>query len=161
MKLVWILWLSHVLPQPAADSLCLSTTVYLEARDQTLRGQQAVAEVALRRLDSGLWGDSMCQVVTARKQFAPTIVAPGTQLKNDDAWNKALGVALAAQRNWALRLANAKRSCRAPVTLPQAQSRALAGVMPIRWPPSATTRSIACNRCARATRPERAVSRHL
>ncbi|MGY4891009.1 UNVERIFIED_CONTAM: cell wall hydrolase [Xanthomonas axonopodis] len=102
MKLVWILWLSHVLPQPAADSLCLSTTVYLEARDQTLRGQQAVAEVALRRLDSGLWGDSMCQVVTARKQFAPTIVAPGTQLKNDDAWNKALGVALAAQRNWAL-----------------------------------------------------------
>jgi len=71
MKLAWILWLSQLLPQPAADSLCLSTTVYLEARDQTLRGQQAVAEVALRRLDSGLWGDSMCQVVTARKQFAP------------------------------------------------------------------------------------------
>ncbi len=56
MKLAWILWLSQLLPQPAADSLCLSTTVYLEARDQTLRGQQAVAEVALRRLDSGLWG---------------------------------------------------------------------------------------------------------
>lgn len=70
MKLAWILWLSQLLPQPAADSLCLSTTVYLEARDQTLRGQQAVAEVALRRLDSGLWGDSMCKVVTARKQFA-------------------------------------------------------------------------------------------
>ena len=46
MKLAWILWLSQLLPQPAADSLCLSTTVYLEARDQTLRGQQAVAEVA-------------------------------------------------------------------------------------------------------------------
>ena len=39
------------------------------------------AEVALRRLDSGLWGDSMCEVVTARKQFAPTIVAPGTRLR--------------------------------------------------------------------------------
>jgi hypothetical protein len=37
MKLAWILWLSQMLPQPAADSLCLSTTVYLEARDQTLR----------------------------------------------------------------------------------------------------------------------------
>src|SRR6218665_2118059 len=74
MKLAWILWLSQMLPQPAADSLCLSTTVYLEARDQTLRGQQAVAEVALRRLDSGLWGDSMCQVVTARKQFAPSLL---------------------------------------------------------------------------------------
>ena len=93
MKLAWILWLSQMLPQPAADSLCLSTTVYLEARDQTLRGQQAVAEVALRRLDSGLWGDSMCQVVTARKQFAPTLVAPGTQLRNNDAWAEAVDVA--------------------------------------------------------------------
>ncbi|EGD06756.1 Cell Wall Hydrolase, partial [Xanthomonas vesicatoria ATCC 35937] len=97
MKMIWIFWLAQLMPQPAADSLCLSTTVYLEARDQTLRGQQAVAEVALRRLDSGLWGNSMCEVVTARKQFAPTIVSPGTQLKNDDAWNKALGVALAAE----------------------------------------------------------------
>ena len=55
MKLAWILWLSQVLPQPAADSLCLSTTVYLEARDQSARGQQAVAEVALRRRAGGYW----------------------------------------------------------------------------------------------------------
>ena len=102
MKRAWILWLSQLLPQPAADSLCLSTTVYLEARDQTVRGQQAVAEVALRRRDSGLWGDSMCQVVTARKQFAPTIVAPGTQLANDAAWREAMTVAFDAERNWAL-----------------------------------------------------------
>ena len=68
MKLAWILWLSsNVLPQPAADSLCLSTTVYLEARDQSVRGQQAVAEVALRRRDSGLWVRNTCQVVTERK----------------------------------------------------------------------------------------------
>jgi anti-sigma factor RsiW len=58
--------------------------------------------VALRRLDSGLWGDSMCQVVTARKQFAPTIVAPGTQLGNADAWQEAMTVAFDAERNWAL-----------------------------------------------------------
>ena len=102
MKLAWILWLSHMLPQPAADSLCLSTTVYLEARDQTLRGQQAVAEVALRRLDSGLWGDSMCDVVTARKQFAPTLVSPNTQLRNEQAWTTAVHVAFAAEDNWAL-----------------------------------------------------------
>lgn len=102
MKLAWILWLSQLMPQPAADSLCLSTTVYLEARDQTLHGQQAVAEVALRRLDSGLWGDSMCEVVTARKQFAPSIVAPGTRLGNPDAWAASINVALSAERNWAL-----------------------------------------------------------
>ena len=102
MKLVWILWLSQFLPQPAADSLCLSTTLYLEARDQTERGQQAVAEVALRRRDSGLWGDSVCEVVTARKQFAPTLVSPNTRLSNTEAWAASVTVALEAQRNWQL-----------------------------------------------------------
>ena len=103
MKLAWILWLSsNVLPQPAADSLCLSTTVYLEARDQSVRGQKAVAEVALRRRDSGLWGDNVCQVVTARKQFAPTLVSPRFELSNSEAWAHAVTIALESQRNWAL-----------------------------------------------------------
>ena len=103
MKLAWILWLSsNVLPQPAADSLCLSTTLYLEARDQTTQGQQAVAEVALRRLDSGRWGDDMCSVVTARKQFAPTLVSPNYRITNTEAWANAVTVALQAEDNWAL-----------------------------------------------------------
>jgi len=102
MKLAWILWLASVLPPQAADSLCLSTTLYLEARDQSVRGQQAVAEVALRREDSGLWGDSMCEVVTARKQFAPTLVPPGTRLSNTEAWSQAVTIAIESQRNWAL-----------------------------------------------------------
>ena len=102
MKLAWILWLSQLLPQPAADSLCLSTTVYLEARDQSVRGQQAVAEVALRRRDSGLWGNDLCSVVTARKQFAPSLVSPDTELGNPDAWADAVAVAFASERNWAL-----------------------------------------------------------
>lgn len=103
MKLAWILWLSHnLLPQPAADSLCLSATVYLEARDQSVRGQQAVAEVALRRRESGLWGDSLCDVVTARHQFAPGIMPASTRLKNGDAWARSVAVALDSQRNWSL-----------------------------------------------------------
>ena len=102
MKLAWILWLSHILPQPAADSLCLSTTVYLEARDQSLRGQEAVAEVALRRLDSGIWGGTLCEVVTARRQFAPSLVSPNTNLGNPDAWARAVDVAMDSERNWAL-----------------------------------------------------------
>ena len=102
MKLAWILWLSQLLPQPAADSLCLSTTVYLEARDQSVRGQQAVAEVALRRRDSGLWGNTLCKVVTAPKQFAPTLVSPDTNLHNNEAWFEAVQIALASERNWAL-----------------------------------------------------------
>ena len=102
MKLAWILWLSQLMPQPAADSLCLSTTLYLEARDQSLRGQQAVAEVIMRRRDSGLWGNDLCSVVTARKQFAPTIVSPNTRITNTDAWADAVTVALESERNWAL-----------------------------------------------------------
>jgi spore germination cell wall hydrolase CwlJ-like protein len=102
MKLAWILWLASVLPPPAADSLCLSTTLYLEARDQSVLGQRAVAEVALRRADSGLWGESVCDVVTARKQFAPTIVSPRTRLTNTEAWSQSVTIALESQRNWAL-----------------------------------------------------------
>ena len=82
MKLAWILWLASVLPPQAADSLCLSTTLYLEARDQGTEGQQAVAEVALRRRDSGRWGDDICSVVTANKQFAPTLVSPDYMITN-------------------------------------------------------------------------------
>jgi spore germination cell wall hydrolase CwlJ-like protein len=102
VKLAWILWLASVLPPQTADSLCLSATLYLEARDQSVRGQKAVAEVALRREESGLWGDSMCDVVTARKQFAPTLVPSGTRLSNTEAWAQAVTVALEAEQNWAL-----------------------------------------------------------
>ena len=102
MKLAWNLWLASILPPQAADSLCLSATLYLEARNQSVRGQQAVAEVALRREDSGLWGDSLCQVVTARKQFAPTLVSPQTRLNNTEAWAQAVTIAIEAERNWAL-----------------------------------------------------------
>ena len=100
MKLSFILWLATVLPQPAADPLCLATTVYLEARNQTELGQRAVAEVALRRRDSGQWGESVCEVVLARKQFAPTIVNPGLRMRNLEAWEKAVNVAFQAQQDW-------------------------------------------------------------
>ena len=102
MKLSFILWLAQILPQPAADPLCLATTVYLEARNQSELGQRAVAEVALRRRDSGQWGESVCEVVTARKQFAPTIVHPGLRMKNLEAWEKAVEIAFQAQQDWQL-----------------------------------------------------------
>jgi spore germination cell wall hydrolase CwlJ-like protein len=101
MQLSFLLWLASVLPQPAADPLCLATTVYLEARDQSELGQRAVAEVALRRQENGRWGDSVCEVVTAPKQFAPTLVNPGIQVGGDiEAWTRAINVALAAQKDW-------------------------------------------------------------
>ena len=102
MKLAWILWLANLMPQPAADQLCLATTVYLEARNQSQLGQRAVAEVALRRLEKGHWGKNLCEVVTAPKQFAPTLVSPNYQLVNLKAWNRAVEVAMYARSDWSL-----------------------------------------------------------
>ena len=101
MKLAWILWLANLMPQPAADQLCLATTVYLEARNQSTLGQRAVAEVALRRLEKGIWGGNLCEVVTAPKQFAPTLVSPHFWIRNLTAWNRAVEVAYQARRDWA------------------------------------------------------------
>ena len=102
MKLSFILWLATVLPQPVADPMCLATTVYLEARNQTELGQRAVAEVALRRRDSGQWGKSVCDVVTARGQFAPAIVNPGLRMRNMKAWEKAVNIAFQAEQDWTM-----------------------------------------------------------
>ncbi|MBD8527513.1 cell wall hydrolase [Pseudomarimonas arenosa] len=102
MKLAAVLWLASLMPQPVSDPLCLATTVYLEARNQSELGQRAVAEVALRRLESGRWGKTMCEVVTAPKQFAPTLVSPEFRLKNLKAWNRAASVAFRSQREWRL-----------------------------------------------------------
>ncbi len=102
MKLALILWLVHVLPQQAADPMCLATTVYLEARGQPELGQRAIAEVALRRRDSGVWGDSVCAVVTAPGQFAMATLDPGNRLADLGAFYTALRIAIVTQREWAL-----------------------------------------------------------
>ena len=100
MNLALILWLAHVLPQPAADPMCLATTIYLEARGQPELGQRAIAEIALRRRDSGAWGDSICSVVTAPGQFAMVTLDPRMRLNDLGAWIVAARTALAAQREW-------------------------------------------------------------
>lgn len=100
MKLSFLMWLASFLPQSAADPLCLATTVYLEARDQSQLGQRAVAEVALRRKSDGRWGESVCEVVTAPKQFAPTIVNPNLRLGSIESWQRAVDVAFEAQKDW-------------------------------------------------------------
>ena len=45
--------------------LCLATAIYFEARDQSLMGQAAVAQVILERRDSPNYPSTVCGVVTA------------------------------------------------------------------------------------------------
>ena len=100
MKLALILWLAHVLPQQVADPMCLATTVYLEARGQPELGQRAIAEVALRRRDSGIWGDSICSVVTAPGQFAMATMSPNQRLVEPLAALSAMRTALDSVSEW-------------------------------------------------------------
>ena len=90
MKLAFLLWLASSLPQPAADQVCLATTVYLEARSESQVGQMAVAEVAMRRRDAGHWGSTVCTVVRAPNQFAITTTNTNFKLDNPDAWRNAV-----------------------------------------------------------------------
>ena len=102
MKLAWLLWLASMLPQPVADHTCLATTVYLEARGQATIGQFAVAEVALRRRERGQWGNSVCAVVKAPRQFATTTTSQNFKLTNLAAWNKAWKIAGESMAIWSL-----------------------------------------------------------
>lgn len=55
-------------PAPAggSDWQCLTEALYFEARGESLKGQFAVAEVILNRVDSGLYPRSVCGVVNQR-----------------------------------------------------------------------------------------------
>jgi len=100
-----LLWLTTLMPQPVADQACLATTVYLEARSEPMDGQLAVAEVALRRLDRGRWGNTLCKVVTSPHQFATTTTPGSFDVNNLQAFGKAWHIAGASIQNWQLPLA--------------------------------------------------------
>lgn len=57
-------WLA-ALPEPTGDAEweCLRTAIYFESRGETLRGQFAVAEVILNRVDSPDYPKTICGVV--------------------------------------------------------------------------------------------------
>jgi spore germination cell wall hydrolase CwlJ-like protein len=102
MKLGFILWLASILGGNVQEQTCLATTVYLEARGQPTVGQYAVAEVALRRRETGRWGDNVCAVVESSGQFAPTLLSRDYPVDSFKAWIKAWGVAGNALQIWRL-----------------------------------------------------------
>jgi spore germination cell wall hydrolase CwlJ-like protein len=60
-------WLAQQpVPSGGADWECLSQAVYFEARGESIKGQFAVAEVVLNRVDSGQFAKSVCGVVKQR-----------------------------------------------------------------------------------------------
>jgi len=102
MNLGFLLWLASILPQPSSDQICLASTIYLEARSESALGQAAVAEVALRRRESGQWGDSLCSVVTARGQFALSRTNTNYIVDDWSSFENAWVIAGVAMDIWAL-----------------------------------------------------------
>lgn len=49
---------------PPEDMMCLIKNIYFEARNQSLEGQVAVAQVTLNRVDDPRFPNSICSVVT-------------------------------------------------------------------------------------------------
>lgn len=102
MKLAWILWLASMFHNPVGDHACLASTLYLEARGEPIAGQLAVAEVALRRRDSGQWGNSLCHVLRARGQFALSTTSKNYRFTDPRSWREAWLVAGTAMAMWVL-----------------------------------------------------------
>lgn len=55
------------------EKVCLARNIFYEAGVEDEAGKIAVAQVTLNRLKSGRWGDDLCKVVHARKQFSWTL----------------------------------------------------------------------------------------
>ena len=53
---------------------CLARNIFFEAGVESYDGMIAVAQVTHTRLESGRWGDDLCDVVYARAQFSWTLV---------------------------------------------------------------------------------------
>lgn len=52
--------------------LCLATAIFFEARNQSVDGQMAVAEVILNRVADPQWPNTICGVVNQTRQFSFT-----------------------------------------------------------------------------------------
>lgn len=79
----------------AADLSCLAEAVYHEARGESAKGQAAVAEVILNRVDSRAFPSTVCGVINQPSQFSYTI-GGRKPIRNKAAYLRARAIAEAA-----------------------------------------------------------------
>lgn len=73
--------------------MCLAMNVYHEARDQSLAGQVAVAQVTMNRVAHPDYPDDVCAVVQDHKQFSWFWDGKGDVPQEEQAWERAQMVA--------------------------------------------------------------------
>lgn len=74
------------------DLDCLTKNIYYEAGVESRVGKFAVAHVTVNRLKTGYWGNSICKVVYAKKQFSWTL-AQKLPRPNSKVWAESEDVA--------------------------------------------------------------------
>lgn len=93
-------WLAS-LPKPklTAELDCLAQAVYFEARGEPIKGQAAVAEVVLNRVDSPLFPRTVCGVVNQRNadgcQFSYVCDGRPDAIADRAAWDRSTRIAAA------------------------------------------------------------------
>lgn len=93
------------------DIRCLAKNIFHEARYEPYIGQIAIAQVTFNRVLDGRWGDTICKVVYAKKQFSWTTKASlrKRDITRTKKWKEALHVARMFQGGVRVRkLSNAK-----------------------------------------------------
>jgi spore germination cell wall hydrolase CwlJ-like protein len=83
----------RVLNYSEDDLECLAMNIYHEARNESIKGQKAVAWVTINRVNDDRYPDEICEVVWQHKQFSWTMDGLDDVPKNRDAWNKSLRIA--------------------------------------------------------------------
>ena len=73
--------------------MCLSMNVYWEARDQSLAGQVAVAQVTMERVKSTNYPNDVCSVVHQQDQFSWYWDGNSDVPKEEESWKRAQMVA--------------------------------------------------------------------
>lgn len=76
--------------------MCMALNVYHEARNQSLAGQVAVAQVTMNRVLSDKYPDSVCEVVYQHKQFSWYWDGKSDEPLEEAAWQRAQMVAAGA-----------------------------------------------------------------
>jgi spore germination cell wall hydrolase CwlJ-like protein len=72
-KLDDIIQTKYVVNHTDKDVECLTKNIYYEAGVENRTGKYAVAHVTVNRLHAKKWGNSLCKVVYAKKQFSWTL----------------------------------------------------------------------------------------
>lgn len=81
------------------DHECLARAMYFESNRSSREGMVAVGSVVMNRVEDGRWGNSVCSVVGAPRQFAPGVLSKSMDYRGGDLAMEAAASVLKGERH--------------------------------------------------------------